>query len=65
MEMAAERWPSAPPGLCLLYFNPDASFPNAELYQSRVWGLDNPTILRCFEAPVPPAGAAPTGPAAP
>jgi hypothetical protein len=52
MEMAAEKWPRAAPGVCIVYFNPDAYLPDAELYQSRIWGQDDPTILRCFGPPV-------------
>jgi len=48
MEMADEKWPRAAPSVCILYFNPDAYLPDADLYPSRIWGLDHPTILRCF-----------------
>jgi 4-amino-4-deoxy-L-arabinose transferase-like glycosyltransferase len=65
MEMAAARWPSAAPGLCLIYFNPEAAFPDEDLYPSRVWGLEDPTILRCFLTPARPATPASAAPATP
>lgn len=46
--------PRAEPGICTLYFNRKAQFPGLERYRSRVWGIGNPTILRCFE-PLPAA----------
>jgi 4-amino-4-deoxy-L-arabinose transferase-like glycosyltransferase len=51
MAMAEEVRPHAAPGVCLIYFNRDAEIVDADLYPSRVWGLDNPTVLRCFDRP--------------
>jgi hypothetical protein len=57
MEMADEKWPRAAPGVCILFFNPNAYLPDAERFESRTWGQDDPTILRCFGPPVrAPAG---------
>jgi|SRR5580693_1772318 4-amino-4-deoxy-L-arabinose transferase-like glycosyltransferase len=50
LEMAQGR-PRAAPGICIVYFNKDAWIPDDELYPSRVWGLDDPTILRCYSRP--------------
>ena len=41
--------PRAGPGFCVLYFNRNAHLLNPQRYRSRTWGINNPTILRCFE----------------
>ena len=47
--------PRAEPGICILYFKRNAYIPGLERYRSRVWGIGNATILRCFEPlPAPP-----------
>lgn len=39
----------ASPGVCMIYFNRDARIRQRDRYPSRVWGEENPTILRCYE----------------
>lgn len=47
MEMADPL--RAAPGVCMIYFNPAARIRQRDRYPSRVWGEENPTILRCYE----------------
>jgi hypothetical protein len=55
LAMAPGVRPRAAPGVCIVYFNRDAFIPDGDLYPSRVWGLDDPTILRCYAAASPAA----------
>ena len=41
----------AAPGVCVIVFNRNAFIPGAGRFPGRTWGLDNPTILRCYYAP--------------
>ena len=42
-------FPRAGPGVCIITSKRNAFIINPERYRSRVWGIGNPMVLRCFE----------------